>query len=111
MSDKTLTVGDVLRSADRMWRCATCPEYGLHGCRLTACCLTSEQLTIHPGRMITVPSPPPCTWSQNAEGNWETSCDEVYCIADGTPAENRMKFCTYCGLPVVEKVYEEEDEG
>jgi len=52
----------------------------------------------------------PCTWTQDIDGNWETSCDEVYCIADGTPAENRMKFCTYCGAPIVEKVYEEGEE-
>jgi hypothetical protein len=38
-----------------------------------------------------------CEWKGNEENNYETSCGELYCIISGTPKENKMKYCCYCG--------------
>jgi hypothetical protein len=45
-----------------------------------------------------------CLWSRADDDTdcWETSCDQAFSIIDGTPAENSMKFCTFCGKPVEE---------
>lgn len=42
-----------------------------------------------------------CTWTQDAEdGSWDTSCGGKFSIEEGSPAENGMHFCCYCGSPV-----------
>jgi len=28
---------------------------------------------------------------------WETSCGESFYLEDGTPRDNNMRFCPYCG--------------
>lgn len=38
-----------------------------------------------------------CTWERDDEGNWDTGCGERFCLNDGTPSENSMRFCCYCG--------------
>lgn len=43
-----------------------------------------------------------CQWTEDSDGNWDTSCDNKYIIVEGTPSENGMKFCTYCGLRLEE---------
>ena len=52
----------------------------------------------------TVPSFPigSCTWNQNEDGAWETGCDNCFEITNGTPRENSMAYCTYCGKPLLE---------
>ena len=46
-----------------------------------------------------------CTWTENVDGNWETSCGEIFVLEDGTPSENSMKYCCYCGASLKEKLY------
>ena len=44
-----------------------------------------------------------CVWtSQEWEDSWDTSCGESLVIIDGTPSHNSMRFCCYCGRPLVE---------
>lgn len=39
-----------------------------------------------------------CRWVQDEwEGSWNTSCGHSFSIIDGTPTDNDMKFCCYCG--------------
>lgn len=41
-----------------------------------------------------------CAWTQdNDEGSdtWATACGRLFCVTEGTPAENNMRFCCYCG--------------
>ena len=57
----------------------------------------------------------PCTWTQTDPSwddcnTWETTCGEAYIFIDGGPAENRAKFCCYCGAPIMAKPYVYEDE-
>lgn len=46
-----------------------------------------------------------CTWTQDCDGFWETACGEAFDFVDGTPAENGMRFCCYCGKPLKQVPY------
>ena len=42
-----------------------------------------------------------CEWKQDENGLWETECGNVFEITDGTPHENEMCYCPYCGKTLV----------
>jgi hypothetical protein len=46
--------------------------------------------------------PTTCQWENDGEGNWSTGCGDAFIILDGTPTENKMNFCCYCGKPINE---------
>lgn len=54
--------------------------------------------------------PPICNWSEDEDGNWHTGCGEMYIILEGTPSENRMNFCLYCGKPLRQILYKNGSE-
>jgi hypothetical protein len=41
-----------------------------------------------------------CIWSEDDDGNWHTSCNQIHQFANGTPEDNHHKFCPYCGKPI-----------
>lgn len=42
--------------------------------------------------------PDPCEWLQDEwDDSYGTSCGNTYLIIDGTPEDNGMNYCTYCG--------------
>ena len=43
-----------------------------------------------------------CAWRPDDDGNWETGCDEMHIFLDGSPSENKHKYCPYCGLEILE---------
>lgn len=45
-----------------------------------------------------------CSWSSD----WNTGCGNAFTIDSGTPEENEMKFCCYCGRPLEQIETEEE---
>jgi len=46
----------------------------------------------------------PCQWTYDEEHDvYDTGCGEAFSITDGTPKENGMKFCTYCGKKLITK--------
>jgi hypothetical protein len=46
-----------------------------------------------------------CKWQEDDDGiNW-TSCGEGFTLDSGTPSENKMKFCCYCGRSLKEVPY------
>ena len=48
-----------------------------------------------------------CSWVEQDEGEcWETSCGKIFVFNYGSPSENGMIFCCYCGKPLVEAVKE-----
>lgn len=50
-----------------------------------------------------------CNWHEEYDdGTWQTDCRGDFTIIEGTPEENRMKFCCYCGKPLVGHPYVEE---
>ncbi len=52
----------------------------------------------------TLTTSPTCSWGLDTEdGNtWTSQCGGYFTINEGTPTENGMKFCLYCGHPLVE---------
>lgn len=46
-----------------------------------------------------------CTWTEadgmDAGDYWESSCGQAWSFIDGTPKENRVRFCHWCGKSVV----------
>ncbi|MHB1098120.1 MAG: hypothetical protein ACYCZR_01070 [Burkholderiales bacterium] len=53
-----------------------------------------------------------CRWVQDGvgESHWDTDCRHRFTINEGTPSENHMAFCCYCGKPLVEIVDLEKEE-
>lgn len=48
-----------------------------------------------------------CIWvyyEDAYENYWETKCGNLFQIMAGTPSENKMKYCPYCGKLLKEQV-------
>lgn len=43
-----------------------------------------------------------CTWTQDGDGIWQTSCGEGFVFDCDGPTGNKLKFCCYCGKALVE---------
>lgn len=41
-----------------------------------------------------------CRWKQDSDGFYQTTCNGAFSIDVGTPKENKMIFCPYCGLEI-----------
>jgi hypothetical protein len=45
-----------------------------------------------------------CTWKKHWwHDHWETSCGHAFTVLEGTPRDNGMKYCCYCGRTLVER--------
>lgn len=57
--------------------------------------------------------PNTCTWIEDEDSNWGTACGNIAILNMFSPTANKMKYCWYCGKPLIEKPYvwldEEED--
>lgn len=43
-----------------------------------------------------------CVWKQDEiHGHWDTSCDNAFMLDTGTPKENGMNYCPYCGKVLI----------
>ena len=51
----------------------------------------------------------PCVWTENDSGWWETTCQNAFSLTDGTPEDNGMNFCPYCGNHLKEQVHVREE--
>lgn len=51
-----------------------------------------------------------CLWNEVGE-MWETECGHAFVLNDGTPSDNDMKFCCYCGEPLEQESAPSEDYG
>lgn len=52
-----------------------------------------------------------CTWSQptswDDESNcWRTACGDAFQLVDGSPSENKILYCPFCGMPVEAHPYQ-----
>ena len=47
-----------------------------------------------------------CVWHNDPEtdNSWDTGCRQLFEIYDGTPTENGMRFCCYCGKSISEAI-------
>ena len=50
-----------------------------------------------------------CYWTEDEDGNWETSCGNAFVMQDGTPDDNNFKFCVYCGGTLRQEPADETD--
>jgi hypothetical protein len=62
---------------------------------------------------VALEQPNECHWYQDGDedsGTYMASCSRRYFVLDdGTPTDNRMSHCCYCGKPLVEVPIEPED--
>ena len=57
--------------------------------------------------------PETCTWWQDGDsdsGTYSTSCGHYFSITDGTPEDNKMSHCCYCGKKLVQELITEDDD-
>jgi len=40
---------------------------------------------------------PDCGWEKEESGAYLTECDNIFIITEGTPGDNQMEYCCYCG--------------
>lgn len=47
-----------------------------------------------------------CVWHNDPEtdNSWDTDCRQLFEIYEGTPSDNGMAFCCYCGKPIRESI-------
>ena len=41
-----------------------------------------------------------CEWREDKDGAWDTSCKNKFELTHGTPLDNQMTYCCYCGKPL-----------
>lgn len=43
-----------------------------------------------------------CEWKLDEPdyNAWKGTCGRMWCLTEGTPNENKIKFCPYCGKPI-----------
>lgn len=46
-----------------------------------------------------------CAWTEDGDGSWQTDCKKSFCFNDGTPEDNEMNFCCFCGNKIIQERY------
>ena len=57
--------------------------------------------------------PETCTWQQDGDsdsGFYGTSCKRYFDLNDGTPEDNKMAWCCYCGKKLAQKLITEDED-
>ena len=57
--------------------------------------------------------PKTCTWCQDGDSDssvYATSCGHYFNLEDGTPEDNKMQWCCYCGKKLVQELITEDDD-
>ena len=57
--------------------------------------------------------PDTCTWQQDGDsdsGVYGTSCGHYFQIGDGTPDDNKMAWCCYCGKKLAQELITENKD-
>lgn len=49
-----------------------------------------------------------CAWEQDRDDVWGTDCGHYFEFTEGTPEENKAKFCMFCGREIKAYPYVEE---
>ena len=44
-----------------------------------------------------------CLWTETKDGHWETGCNQMHCFEDGSPSDNHLQYCGYCGERLTEQ--------
>lgn len=51
-----------------------------------------------------------CEWTEDSCEVWETSCGGTYYIIEGTPTDNNMRYCPFCGCELVHLTRQERSK-
>ncbi|WP_252178360.1 hypothetical protein [Endozoicomonas sp. 4G] len=43
-----------------------------------------------------------CTWTDDPEGIWHTDCGEAFEVHAGSPGQNGLRYCCFCGRKLAE---------
>ena len=57
--------------------------------------------------------PETCTWQQDGDsdsGSYGTSCRRYFNLEDGTPEDNKMAWCCYCGKKLAQELITEDED-
>lgn len=46
-----------------------------------------------------------CYWREDEDGNWHTGCGQTFVLNDGSPRDNRMRYCYHCGHRLRQRSY------
>lgn len=49
-----------------------------------------------------------CIWREDEYRNWETKCGRRFVTLYGTPKDNDLERCPFCGRELKQKVFKEE---
>jgi hypothetical protein len=52
-----------------------------------------------------------CVWKENEDGYYDTSCNNAFVMEEGTPEDNELKYCCYCGKTLKQELYQPEPES
>lgn len=52
----------------------------------------------------------PCEWTADEDGVWDTACGGRFEVMEGTPSENQMYWCPYCGKSLQEAELGERED-
>lgn len=95
--------GDAVRFASGTLPTVSAPLAGCSCCE----CQGKRCLMAHPGHscgrsryVAPAPAQEPgksCIWTEDEDGPWHTECGHSFEFIEGTPFENKQRFCGYCG--------------
>ena len=54
--------------------------------------------------LLAKPATKSCAWTEDADGNWHTGCQEIHVFISGTPDENGYVYCPYCGGKIEKEI-------
>lgn len=63
--------------------------------------------------MAALAEPETCTWQQDGDsdsGSYGTSCRRYFNLEDGTPEDNKMAWCCYCGKKLAQALITEDED-
>lgn len=49
-----------------------------------------------------------CEWTEDEDGNWTTECEHIFVLNEGSPVENEMQFCCFCGRSLIQNGWREK---
>ena len=53
-----------------------------------------------------------CGWTQDSDGSaWATGCGHLFDVNDGTPKENGMCWCCFCGRELKQTPYTDDEQA
>jgi hypothetical protein len=83
---------------------------GVHPCESDGAPIGTSRKPSDPMRQQQ-PKPEPreetCLWTSDEDGIWTASCKQDWLFEEGSPRDNKMRFCHFCGRPLRQRSYRE----